>query len=134
MGIKRSYFVRARWDEEAQVFWSDSDIKGLHIEAATIEGFEELVRELAADLIVENHLRPDELATTPLKDLISLVALRSPELGTKPHIQPTRGKPAASNRGLLARADAKHLSISEINDEAAASWAGERRGPPLSST
>ena len=82
MGIKRSYFVKARWDEDAQVFWSDSDIKGLHIEAATLEEFEELVGELAPDLIFENHLKQDELAATPLRDLISSVVLRTPELGT----------------------------------------------------
>lgn len=81
MGIKRSYFVKVRWDEDAQVFWSDSDIKGLHIEAATLEELEELVGELAPDLIVENHLQRDELATTPLKDLIPSVVLRTPELG-----------------------------------------------------
>ena len=81
MGIKRSYFVKARWDEDAQVFWSDSDIKGLHIEAATLEGFEELVGELAPDLIFENHLQQDEFAATPLKDLIPSVVLRPPELG-----------------------------------------------------
>ena len=40
MGIKRSYLVRARWDDNARVFWSDSDINGLHIETATLEEFE----------------------------------------------------------------------------------------------
>ena len=80
MGIKRSYLVKARWDEDAQVFWSDSDIKGLHIEAATLEEFEELVGELAPDLVFENHLQQGEFAATPLKDPIPSVVLRTPEL------------------------------------------------------
>ena len=81
MGVKRTYFVRACWDEDAKVFWSESDIKGLHIEAATLEEFQDLVEELAPDLIFENHLRHEELGATPLKDLIPSVVLRAPELG-----------------------------------------------------
>ena len=46
--------------------------------------------------------------------------------GGKLHIQPKRGQPAASIVGLLARPGGKPLSINEINDEAAAGWAGER--------
>ena len=79
MGIKRSYFVRACWDEDAHVFWSESDIKGLHIEAETLEEFQELVGEFAPDLIFQNHLRHEELGATPLKDLIPSVVVRSPE-------------------------------------------------------
>ena len=35
MGIKRCYFVKACWDEDAHVFWSESDIEGLHIETSS---------------------------------------------------------------------------------------------------
>ena len=41
-------------------------------------------------------------------------------------VEPKRGRPAASVSGLLARSDTKRLSIAEINDAAAAGWAGER--------
>ena len=34
--MKRKYLVTAIWDEEAQVFYSKSDIHGLHIEAETL--------------------------------------------------------------------------------------------------
>ena len=61
MAIKRSYYVKALWDDEARVFWSESDIKGLHIEAGTLEEFGNLVGELAPNLIFDNHLRQDEL-------------------------------------------------------------------------
>ena len=30
-----NFFVKAVWDEEAKVFYSDSDIVGLHIEFAS---------------------------------------------------------------------------------------------------
>lgn len=80
MAIKRSYYVKALWDDEARVFWSESDIKGLHIEAGTLEEFENLVGELAPDLIFDNHLRQDELGATALKDLIPSVVVRAPEL------------------------------------------------------
>lgn len=81
MGIQRSYFVRAFWDADAQVFCSESDIRGLHIEASTLEEFEDLVGVLAPDLIFENHLRQDELGATALKDLVPAVVLRTPKLG-----------------------------------------------------
>ena len=51
--MKRSYFVTAVWDSEAQVFYSESDVKGLHVEADTLEAFEALVVDLAPDLIIE---------------------------------------------------------------------------------
>lgn len=37
-------------------FYSRSDIRGLYIEAETLDEFESLVVDLAPDLIVENHL------------------------------------------------------------------------------
>ena len=46
--------------------------------------------------------------------------------GGRLHIQPKRGRPAASIVGLLAGSVPKRLSIDEINEETAAGWAGER--------
>lgn len=56
--MKRSFFVRAIWDDEAKVFYSESDIDGLHIEAPTMEVFEEVVLDVAADMIAANHRAP----------------------------------------------------------------------------
>lgn len=56
--MKRSFFVRAIWDDEAKVFYSESDIDGLHIEAPTIDVFEEVVLDVAADMIAANHRAP----------------------------------------------------------------------------
>ena len=74
--MKRKYLVTAVWDVEAQVFYSESDICGLHIEAATLDEFESLIVDLAPDLIIENHLSSDELNTTPHRDLIPSIVLR----------------------------------------------------------
>ena len=76
--MKRTFFVVAKWDADANVFYSDSDIDGLHIEASTLEEFESLVSELAPDLIFENHPSVTDLATTPLKQLIPSIVLREP--------------------------------------------------------
>lgn len=46
--------------------------------------------------------------------------------GGRLQVEPKRGQPAASLSGLLAKSNTKRLSIAEINDAAAAGWAGER--------
>ena len=50
-----SFFVKAVWDAEAGVFYSDSNIIGLHIEAETIEEFCEIMADLAPELILANR-------------------------------------------------------------------------------
>jgi hypothetical protein len=64
------YKIAALWDEEAQVFVSESNIKGFHIEAATIEEFEDLMMAIAPELVAANHLADFELASKPLSQLI----------------------------------------------------------------
>lgn len=76
--MKRSYVVTAVWDADAQVFYSESDIKGLHVEADTLEAFEALVVDLAPDLIIENHLSPAEFGATPLREMIPSIVIRHP--------------------------------------------------------
>jgi len=73
---KRSFTVKAIWDAENAVWISDSDIIGMHVEAATLPEFEALVAEFAADLIVSNHYSADELSSTPLRDLIPTVVIQ----------------------------------------------------------
>ena len=75
---QRNFTVRAVWDEEAGVYYSDSDIVGLHIEAATLDEFEALMRELAPELIVANHISKPDLVSTPLQDLIPTILWERP--------------------------------------------------------
>lgn len=58
-----SFFVKAVWDAEAGVFYSDSNIVGLHIEAETIEEFREITANLAPELILANRPLKDEPLT-----------------------------------------------------------------------
>jgi hypothetical protein len=75
---KRHFEVRAVWDAEARVYYSDSDIIGLHIEADTLEEFERLVNAEAAELIVANHLTAKDFANLPLRDLIPALVWKAP--------------------------------------------------------
>jgi Domain of unknown function (DUF1902) len=67
---QRTFYVRSLWDSEAGVFYSDSDIIGLHIEAPTLDEFEVLMHEFVPDLIVANHIDPKDFGNVPLRDLI----------------------------------------------------------------
>ena len=51
----RSFWVKAKWDHENKIFWSESNIIGLHIEAPTLEEFQEVMTALAPELILANH-------------------------------------------------------------------------------
>lgn len=72
---QRNFHIRAVWDAEASVWYSDSDISGLHIEAATFEEFQSAVNEFAAELIVENHYAGVDLTQKPLAELIPAIMI-----------------------------------------------------------
>ncbi|WP_162651548.1 DUF1902 domain-containing protein [Lentilitoribacter sp. Alg239-R112] len=75
----RTFYVRALRDEEANVFYSESNINGLHIEADTIEEFEALMNEHARDLIMANHMPNELVVNNPIKDLIPSILWQRPE-------------------------------------------------------
>lgn len=56
--MAKEFFVKAEWDPEAGVWYTaDTDIPGLAIEAATVEEFNELVREIGPEMIdLNSHL------------------------------------------------------------------------------
>ncbi|MEY1557183.1 DUF1902 domain-containing protein [Yoonia sp. R2331] len=76
-----NFEVTAVWDNEAEVWISESNITGLHIEADTLEEFESEVRAHATDLIVENHIAKADLASKPLRELIPTVFWRQASSG-----------------------------------------------------
>ena len=53
--IEQTFRVKAVWDAQAEVFYSESDIEGLHIEAATLDEFEAILLDVAPELIMVNH-------------------------------------------------------------------------------
>lgn len=73
--MKRSFSVKAIWDEDDQVWMSESDIKGLHIEAETLEEFYDLVNEFASELIVTNHYTDVEMVGKTMRDMIPAVVV-----------------------------------------------------------
>lgn len=77
--MKRTYFVRARWDADAGVYYSESDIDGLAIEAETLDEFESAMFDIAPELILANHIDASSLASTPLKDLVPAIIWERPE-------------------------------------------------------
>ncbi len=50
--MERTFTVKAIRDNEAQVFYAQSDIEGLHIEAASLDEFEEIMLDAAPELIM----------------------------------------------------------------------------------
>lgn len=76
--MKRTFYVKAIWDDEVNVWYSESDIFGLHIETKSIAEFEEVMNEFAAELIVANHLTAEEIAETSMKDLLPTIIWQRP--------------------------------------------------------
>jgi hypothetical protein len=54
IAMQKTYHVEARWDPQAEVWVSTSDVPGLVLETATLAEFEALMRALVPELIVEN--------------------------------------------------------------------------------
>ena len=65
----------AIWDEEEQIWISESDIRGLHIEAETLEEFDALVNEFGPELIATNHFSDTEIEGKTLREIIPAVII-----------------------------------------------------------
>ena len=53
--MRMTYYVTPVWDAEHRIHRSESNIAGLHIEAPTLEEFQEVVLDIAPELMVANH-------------------------------------------------------------------------------
>ena len=58
--MNKTYHVKAVWDSEAEVFYAETDIPGLHVEAATLKEFVEIVEELAPQMLSANVSQKSE--------------------------------------------------------------------------
>lgn len=76
-----TFYVKAIWDADAGVFYSESDIIGLHIEAETLDEFEAAAAELGPQLIVENHITKRDIAQRSISELIPWIKFRLPQVG-----------------------------------------------------
>ena len=52
--MQMSFYVRALWDSEAGVYYSETNIPGLNIEAETLHEFIEIAEELAPQMLEAN--------------------------------------------------------------------------------
>ncbi len=75
------FYVNALWDDKAGVFYSDSDIVGLHIEAETLGEFETEMNQIAPMLIIENHVSKQDFAKKSLADMIPSIFFQAPKNG-----------------------------------------------------
>ncbi|MDE0228001.1 MAG: DUF1902 domain-containing protein [Spirochaetaceae bacterium] len=50
-----TFWVGARWDDEAEIFRSESNITGLHVEAASLDEFQEILMDLVPELLAANY-------------------------------------------------------------------------------
>ena len=71
--MKRTFYVKALWDEEAKVWYSETDIEGLFIETKTLAEFEDIMPDLARDMIFENHTSRSEIVKSSPQDLFAMV-------------------------------------------------------------
>lgn len=76
------FYVKALWDNEAKVFYSESDIVGLHIEAATIEDFVGVMEDLAPQMVFENHVTKQDIAKKSLLEMVSSIIFQPPSNGS----------------------------------------------------
>jgi len=80
---KRSFHVQAVWDDSEKLWFSKSDIRGLHLEAETLEEFYGLVEEFASELIVTNHYSDVEFSGKDMRELIPAILISQPDGPTK---------------------------------------------------
>ncbi|MEM6648880.1 MAG: DUF1902 domain-containing protein [Pseudomonadota bacterium] len=76
---RKSFQILACWDAEAEVFYSKSNIKGLHIEAVTLDEFEEMIMDVAVELIIANHIEAKDMASRPMKEWLPTILWRPSE-------------------------------------------------------
>ena len=71
--MKRTFYVKALWDEDAKVWYSETDIEGLFIETKTLDEFQDIMPELAREMIFANHTPHLDEATVAPQDLFATV-------------------------------------------------------------
>ncbi|HEV7228002.1 DUF1902 domain-containing protein [Brevundimonas sp.] len=52
--MTQQFYVKALWDADASVWFSETDIPGLVLQTETLAEFEDLIRHFAPDLLASN--------------------------------------------------------------------------------
>jgi uncharacterized membrane protein YqgA involved in biofilm formation len=77
--MPRTYHVKAIWDVDSKLWISESDIEGLHIEAATLDEFEAILNDVGGELVAANHVSDMDLERFKARDLIPAIVFVRPE-------------------------------------------------------
>jgi hypothetical protein len=80
--MKRTFYVKAIWDEEANVWISETDIEGLFINAKDLNEFEDVVNEFAGELVLENHWRSENVSPDIIGSTVPIILWQRPD-GTR---------------------------------------------------
>ena len=75
--MRKVFTIKAVWDDDAGVYFSDSDISGLHIEAESLDEFESEMFEVAADLIFANHMTDEEYNSASARERIPAIVYKA---------------------------------------------------------
>jgi hypothetical protein len=54
LSVSDTFYIKAKWDEEAKVYYSETNVPGLNIEAETLKSFLELAEDLAPQMLRAN--------------------------------------------------------------------------------
>lgn len=73
-----TFYVRANWDAQAKVWVSESNIDGLHIETATLDEFEAVMNDTAAELVVQKPIPKADFARRPMSELVPTIFWERP--------------------------------------------------------
>jgi ASC-1-like (ASCH) protein len=76
--MKRTFYVRAVWDADVKKYYTESDILGLAIETKTLDEFEEVLNEVAIELIMSNHMSTEDLISNSIRDLVPTIIWQRP--------------------------------------------------------
>lgn len=78
--MKRTFYVKALWDDEVKVWYSETDISGLFINAKDLDEFEEVIAEFAGELVLENHWRRSEIPKDIINNTVPIILWQRPSV------------------------------------------------------
>ena len=78
--MKRTFFVKALWDDLAKIWYSETDIDGLFINAKDLDEFEDVINEFAGDLVLENHWRRGQVPEETISSTVPIILWQRPNL------------------------------------------------------
>ena len=76
--MKRTFYVKALWDDEAKVWYSETDIEGLFINSKDLDEFEIVINEFAGDLVLENHWKHENVSFDLITTTVPIILWQRP--------------------------------------------------------